>query len=288
MKRLLSLALALMVGSAARLPEPRQCAASAEGVDILIPRGVAIIGDDSGYPEEHGAYETVIPAFRIDRHEVTNRDFARFVRATGYVTDAERAGASIVFAPPSRPVPELDPRLWWALVKGADWRHPRGPESSIAGRDYFPVVQVSYTDAAAYARWAGRALPDEEQFEYAAAAGAGPVRQPPPADAANTWQGRFPDTNYGTDGYLGLAPVGCYRANGFGVRDMIGNAWEWTSSRYGADHRPTAAAPSPQRVVKGGSFLCARNYCARFRPAAREGQGEHEATSHLGFRTVAR
>ena len=286
MKRLLPLAVIVMAGSAARPPEPLQCAGSREIGDVPIPRGTAVIGDDSGYPEEHGAYATEIDAFRIDRHEVTNRDFARFVRATGYVTDAEKAGSSIVFAPPARPVPKLDPRLWWKLVEGADWRHPLGPESSIEGRDLFPVVQVSYADASAYARWAGRKLPDEEQFEYAAAAGDAVSHEPPPADAANTWQGDFPDANLGTDGYVGLAPAGCYRPNRFGLHDMIGNAWEWTSSRYGADHRPAGDAPSEQRVIKGGSFLCARNYCARFRPAAREGQNEHEATSHLGFRTV--
>jgi len=279
---------ALMLGSAASPPPVVQCTAGGLGGDVAISSGTTLIGDDRGYAEEHGARRQSIAAFRIDRHEMTNDDFARFVAATGYVTDAEHLGESIVFIPPAAPVPNLDPRLWWKLVKGADWRHPHGPDSSIAGRDYFPVVHVSFADASVYARWAGRRLPSEAEFEYAARAGAETDSLDPPApDAANSWQGHFPDSNSADDGHVGLAPVGCYQANRLGLRDMIGNAWEWTASRYSADHHAPAADGAGQRTVKGGSFLCARNYCARYRPAARQGQGEHEATSHLSFRTVA-
>ena len=291
----LLLAAGVLVGAAAS-DEPqvggRRCPAVADD-QVWVPGGETQIGSDDAYPEEAPAYRTSVRGFWIDRHEVTNRQFAGFVAATGHVTEAERRGASIVFVALSGAAPTFDPRAWWRWVDGADWRHPEGPGSGLAGRADHPVVHVAYSDALAYARWAGRALPSEEQFERAARADR-PDRpaQPEPA-AANTWQGEFPSRNSRDDGHAGTAPVGCYRANGFGLHDMIGNVWEWTASRYTASHAvelgaPTNPTPSGEgmRVIKGGSFLCAPNYCARYRPSARHAQEEGSGASHLGFRTV--
>jgi formylglycine-generating enzyme len=249
--------------------------------DVLIPAGVVLLGEDGA--ENPGA-PLDVPAFRIDRHEVTNRQFARFVEATGYRTAAERQGEGAVFVAPDTVASE-DPAQWWRLVRGATWRHPQGPGSSILARMDHPVVQVTYADAAAYARWAGRGLPSEAQWERAArgeqTAPVSPGRWAYEADGApkaNTWQGVFPVVNTKTDGYGGLAPVGCFTPNAFGLEDMIGNAWEWTSEVH--------AGPA-QRVVKGGSFLCSFDYCANFRPAGWQAQEADLPTSHIGFRTVA-
>ncbi|MBB5684698.1 formylglycine-generating enzyme required for sulfatase activity [Sphingobium boeckii] len=184
--------------------------------------------------------------------------------------------------------------------KGAEWRHPDGPESDLAGRADLPVVQIAFADALAYARWSGRSLPSEEQFEYAARAGAMESLDQPAPERANTWQGTFPARNDRKDGYARLAPAGCFEANGYGLNDMIGNAWEWTGSGYLPGHGPmpdpVGAPGDPSfdpaqpdvraRVIKGGSFLCAPNYCARYRPEARHAQNETAGASHLGFRTV--
>ncbi|HKX95318.1 MAG TPA: formylglycine-generating enzyme family protein [Methylibium sp.] len=270
------------------------------------------IGSDEGYPEERPALPADVADFWIDRHPVTNAQFARFVAATGHVTSAERAGpggmpaGSAVFEPPVGPEPGR-----WRFTAGANWRQPRGPGSDVAGRDNHPVVHVSHDDAAAYARWAGRDLPTEAEWEYAARGGLagqryawGAEAQPNGHHMANTWQGRFPFENTREDGHAATSPVGCFRPNGYGLFDMAGNVWQWTASAYRPGHRADAsgrlAAPDdgesldprqpgvPVRVIKGGSHLCAPSYCLRYRPSARQPQATATGTSHLGFRTVAR
>jgi formylglycine-generating enzyme required for sulfatase activity len=250
-------------------------------------------------PEERVGGRGRTIAFSIDTHEVTNGQFAQFVAATHYVTVAERDGAdgkrigAAVFDPGQRA---------WRIDRSADWRHPSGAGSSIAGRDYFPVVEVAYEDAAAYAHWRRRRLPTENEWERAAR-GDKPVSADIHAEAfdasgrplANTWQGVFPVFDRGEDGFQGLAPVGCYPADANGLYDMVGNVWEWTSDWYAEDKAPAdetyARDHDPEHiaehVIKGGSFLCADNYCARFRSGSREGGDPSEGMSHLGFRTVA-
>jgi len=243
-----------------------------------IPAGSVLLGEDgAGRPGRRIA----VPAFAIDRHEVTNRQFAAFVAATGYRTEAEREGSSAVFVQPTGRVGLDNAARWWRFVEGADWRHPQGAASSIAGRDDEPVVQVTRADAEAYARWAGGTLPSEAQWERAAR---GTQSQPVEPtrwafDAedrarANVWEGVFPAVDTGEDGFKGIAPVGCFGANDFGVHDMVGNVWEWT------------AGDDAVGLVKGGSFLCAMNYCANFRPAAFQAQERDLGTSHIGFRVT--
>jgi formylglycine-generating enzyme required for sulfatase activity len=242
-----------------------------------IPAGVVLFGEDG--PDRPGRAEAV-PAYAIDRHEVTNRQFARFARTTGYRTEAERNGGGAVFVAPGGPVPLDDPRRWWRYVRGADWRHPRGPGSSLPNHPDEPVVQVTLADAEAYARWAGGSLPTERQWERAARGNQIAPRDPhawaSAADGsprANIHTGRFPDMDDGADGHAGLGPVGCFPPNSFGVYDMIGNAWEWVSGTRSGSGR-----------VKGGSFLCSAHYCSNFRPAAFQAQEEDLPTSHIGFR----
>jgi sulfatase modifying factor 1 len=294
--------LALLPLTTAAIDRPAYGSLCERGGDeaIWVPAGEALIGDDRGYPEERPSYRVKVPGFWIDRHEVTNAQYARFVAATNYVTQVERQRESVVFRPPRQGERPVEPSQWWHIVKGADWRHPEGPGSDLAGRDDYPVVQLSYADALAYARWAGRSLPSEEQFERAAGGGQPDTLTQPGPDAANSWQGEFPVRNDAVDGHKGLAPVGCYKPNAFGLQDMIGNAWEWTKSWYlpghgpmvsneGAPDNPSFDPAQPDartRVIKGGSFLCAPNYCARYRPAARHAQDELYAASHLGFRTI--
>lgn len=288
------------VGGATPPPTPQHCAGGAAGF-IAVPGGTALIGDDRGYADERPAIAVPLASFRIARHEVTNGEFAAFVAATGHVTTAERRGDSIVFAPPRAGGIPISPAQWWRIVGGADWRHPEGPESSIAEREHYPVVHVSLDDAEAYARWKGARLPTEEEFEYAAQGGKdggpGDGEQPAP-DSANTWQGPFPISDLARDGHAGPAPVGCYRANALGAHDLIGNVWEWTVTSYRPGHSPgpassaliaasASSAGEDLRVIKGGSFLCAPNYCARYRPAARHAQARQETASHLGFRLAA-
>lgn len=279
-----------------------RCVGGRSDASVTVPESRFAMGSARGYPEEGPPTPAHVHAFGIDAHEVTNRQFAAFVAATGYVTQAERpGGGAVVFTPPTQPLDTPDPRLWWRWTPGADWRHPLGPGSGIAGRADEPVVNVSYADAAAYARWAGRALPSEEQFEAAARIGVRDPEAAPDLHRANTWQGRFPAADAGGDGWRGVAPVGCFAASPIGTYDLIGNVWEWTRSPYLPTHAPivvgdgTPADPGfdPRqpgvavRVIKGGSFLCAANYCARYRPAARHAQEEGLAASHLGFRTVS-
>jgi sulfatase modifying factor 1 len=201
------------------------------------------------------------------------------VEATNYVTVAEREtnpGAA-VFVMPSGDADLSTAASWWNYVKGANWQHPGGPDTSIDGRENLPVTALAYEDVAAYAKWKGRAVPTEAQWEWAARAGK-PETTDQPKDA-NTWQGVFPLINTAEDGFEGIAPVGCFKPNAFGLHDMLGNVWEWTSSAHDTQ------APKA-RVIKGGSYLCAPNYCLRYRPAARQRQEEDLGTTHLGFRTI--
>ena len=243
-------------------------------------------------------------AFWIDRTEVTNRQFAAFVSATGYLTEVERAGSGAVFRSPG---PQDDAQVtygsWWVEVSGASWRHPEGPGSDLQGRDNQPVVQISRADAQAYARWLGRRLPTEAEWEYAAKAnGKGERIERGPRDsvgrpAGNFWQGMFPYLDLGEDGFIGRAPVGCFAANGFQLHDMIGNVWEWTSDPWTGNHQPhgtgapvgrrNASGETPEGLIKGGSFLCATNFCVRYRSSSRHPQDPALGAVHVGFRTVA-
>ncbi|MCY1203696.1 Hercynine oxygenase [compost metagenome] len=283
---------------------------------VHIAGGTFLMGSDQGYREEREVHRVSVAAFSIDRHEVTNAQFAAFVRATGHVTVAERRSAagpagSAVFVPPKSGAPADAAYRWWVWVPGADWRHPSGPGSSIAGKDNHPVVHIAYEDARAYADWLGRSLPTEAQWEYAARGGLdgaayawGNVPRPNGREMANTWQGRFPQFNSKADGHAGTAPVGCFPANGYGLYDTIGNIWEWTADVYRPGHAPDQAvnpliatrepdavtgdgnAADMARVIKGGSFLCAPDFCVRYRPASRQPQEATVSTIHVGFRTV--
>jgi sulfatase modifying factor 1 len=286
----------------------------------FIPGGTFVMGSERHQPEERFTHVVKVDGFWIDRHEVTNAQFQKFVEATGYVTLAERGldpaahpgtpsdmlvPGSIVFIQPTDVSGGGRITQWWQYLAGANWRHPAGPGSSIAGKDNHPVVYIAYEDAFAFARWKGRSLPTEAQWEFAARGGrdgADDWSSAFDADGkpiANTWQGVFPVYNTNEDGYAGSAPVGCFKPNGYGLYDMIGNVWEWTSDRYRPSH-PREAAVNPSgpedvvlargqpesRVIKGGSYLCSMNYCARFRPAARQPQEIDLSAGHLGFRTV--
>ena len=265
------------------------CEGLAEPGMAWIPGGRFTIGEGARYPEEGPPREVEVDGFWISQTEVTNAQFAAFVAATGYRTEAERDPPALPGAPPEMllpgsavfRVPTPDNRNWWNWVPGAQWRHPSGPHTTIRGRDTDPVVQVTYNDALAYALWAGLSLPSEEQWEFAARAGADVLPEPKDAlgkPTANYYQGVFPARDTGEDGFIARAPVGCFPANAFGLHDMIGNVWEWTTN---------AARPGqPVNVIKGGSFLCAANYCARYRPAARQFQERDLGTDHIGFRLV--
>jgi sulfatase modifying factor 1 len=286
----------------------------------FIAGGTFAMGSDQHQSEERFTHVARVDGFWIDRHEVTNAQFKKFVDATGYVTLAERpvdpkvhsdwpqemlVPGSVVFVPPKDAKGE-DGR-WWQYVAGANWRRPRGPGSSIAGKENHPVVNIAYDDALAYAKWLGRSLPTEAQWEFAARGGHdgeddwSSAFDPEGKPIANTWQGIFPVLNTNDDGYLQTAPVGCFPPNGYGLYDMIGNVWEWTSDWYRSSHSKAAATnpigpelislrmasgQTPSRVIKGGSYLCSMNYCSRFRPAARQPQENDLAAAHLGFRTV--
>lgn len=246
------------------------------------------VGSDTAYPEERPVRHVSLEPFNMDTTEVTNAQFAAFVKETGYVSDAEKiqpgfdkAGAA-VFIPPTPQNPS-----WWQFVEGANWQHPEGPESSIRNRDNDPVVQVSYNDAKAYAAWAGRRLPSSEEWEIAAKAGSdtdyvwGDEFTPNDQPQANTWQGAFPIQNTKVDGYGLRSPVGCYAPNNYGLYDMIGNVWEWTDTIY------QETKDEPIYTLKGGSFLCAPNYCKRYRASALQPQEAGLPTNHIGFRTVS-
>lgn len=291
------------------------------------------MGSDAHYPEEAPAHPVQVDGFWIDRFPVTNRMFARFVRATGHVTLAERKpdpaqypgiqpgmirAGSLVFVKPDRPVPPTDFTQWWSFRFGACWRRPSGPGSSLSGCAEHPVVHIAYEDAAAYAAWAGKDLPTEAEWESAARGGLegaayawGDELAPRGEMMANYWQGAFPWQNLALDGWEGTSPVGRFPVNGYGLHDMIGNVWEWTADWYESGHdpqeSPCCAPRNPRggaegrsydpcmpevrigrKVLKGGSHLCAANYCQRYRPAARYPQPIDTSTSHVGFRCVVR
>lgn len=281
---------------------------------VWVPGGRFEFGD-LVYPEEQPVQTVSVDGFWMDRTEVTNDAFAAFVQATGYVTVAERPvdaqrhpglppdmqqPGAVVFTPPHATHAPDRLTQWWRYTPGAQWRHPQGPGSTLAGRGSHPVVAVTYEDAQAYARWRGRALPSEMQWEWAARAGQTRTGQDHAQPlAANTWQGLFPVINTREDGFAELAPVGCYSANALGLWDMIGNAWELTTDGYTPHHAPPQeavsapaasdvhrGAPVGQRVIKGGSYLCAPNYCTRYRSSARQPQDDDLGTSHVGFRTI--
>jgi formylglycine-generating enzyme required for sulfatase activity len=280
-------------GQASRAPNaPGQCAALEPNARASIAAGHLDRGQNLFEPEEQIGGAGDVAAFNIDTHEVTNAQYAAFVASTGYVTIAERVNSD--GAPMGAAVFDRA-QARWRIDPTANWRHPDGETSSILGRDAYPVVAVAYEDAEAYARWAGRRLPTENEWEFAARGTA-----PAPADRraeafdahgaprANTWQGMFPFQDIGEDGFTGLAPVGCFPANANGLYDMTGNVWEWTSDRFiGADGLDESrAADAPMRVIKGGSQLCASNFCSRYRSGSRQPGDEGLGMSHIGFRTV--
>jgi formylglycine-generating enzyme required for sulfatase activity len=293
---------AAATGKAACGPAP---ADSPQPGMVFVPAGSFTMGADAAFPEEGPAFAQTVASFWMDRTEVTNAQFAEFVAATGYRTLAERGvrvtadsaavAGSAVFHPQSGGPGVRGLETWWQFVPGANWREPEGPGSSLAGRERHPVVHVAWEDAAAYAAWRGRSLPTEAQFEYAAQTSA--RKNAAGEHAANTWQGIFPAHNEPADGYPFAAPVACYEPNALGLHDLIGNVWEWTASVYYPRHDFTAQAEHPHghdpnqpgeavAVLKGGSYLCAPDYCVRYRPQARIGQSKGLGTSHIGFRTV--
>lgn len=286
---------------------------------VRLKGGTFRMGSNDHYPEEAPARDVTVAPFAIDEIPVTNAAFAEFVRETGYVTLAETApnpkdypGAdpallhpgSSVFTPPIHYPIKPDPMLWWSYIAGADWRHPQGPASSIEGIMDHPVVHVVYEDVRAYAAWAGKRLPTEAEWEFAARGGIegaayawGEELAPRGKMLANYWQGPFPRSNLCLDGYERTSPVRSFPANGYGLYDMIGNVWEWTSDLYEVPARqnkpcctPDQTADTgefPRMVIKGGSHLCAENYCQRYRPAARYPQTVDTSTSHMGFRCAS-
>jgi formylglycine-generating enzyme len=301
---------------------------------VLIPGGTFRMGSEQHYPEEAPVHRVTVSPFCIDRTPVTNRQFREFVEATDYVTVAERApdpkdypGAlphmlkpgSLVFSPPGHPVDLKDWSQWWKFVFGANWRRPRGRGHSNHGFGDHPVVHIAFDDATAYAAWAGKELPTEAEWEFAARGGLdgaafawGHDLMPNGRHMANIWQGRFPFENQASDGYARTSPVGVFPPNGHGLFDMIGNVWEWTADWFSFRHTEDVPSPCciptnphggreadsydgrnssiriPRKVVKGGSHLCAPNYCRRYRPAARHAQPIDSGMSHVGFRCVVR
>jgi formylglycine-generating enzyme required for sulfatase activity len=301
---------------------------------VHISGGTFLMGSDRHYPEEAPVHNVTVAPFRIDRVPVTNLQYREFVEATGYVTVAEIApdpkdypGAlphmlkpgSLVFMPPQRRVDLRDWTQWWTFKFGASWRRPYGRGQSNQGLDDHPVVHIAWQDAKAYAAWAGKALPTEAEWEFAARGGLdgaefawGDDLTPNGRHMANIWQGLFPNQNLVADGFARTSPVGSFPANGFGLYDMVGNVWEWTEDWFSPRHNTdpaspccipvnprggrevdsydaaTASARIPRKVVKGGSHLCAPNYCRRYRPAAGHAQPIDTGMSHVGFRCVAR
>jgi formylglycine-generating enzyme len=307
---------------------------SRHGDMVFVRGGTFRMGSDSHYPEEAPVHRVTVDGFWMDRTPITNGQFRLFVIDTGHVTVAERRpraedypgalpqmlkAGSLVFDPPAHPVDLRDWGQWWAFRFGANWRKPYGPGSSIRGLDDHPVVHVAYADAVAYAGWAGKGLPTEAEWEYAARGGLdgaefawGEEFTPGGRPMANTWQGAFPFQNTREDGYERTSPVTAFPPNGYGLHDLIGNVWEWTDDFYAPKH--PADAPKaccipenprgahehqsfdprqpeiriPRRVLKGGSHLCAPSYCRRYRPAARHAQPVDTSTSHIGFRCIIR
>jgi formylglycine-generating enzyme len=296
-----------------------------------IPDGEFEMGSEDFYPEERPVRRVAVDGFWIDQHPVTAAEFRRFVRETRHVTVAERppdpalypdadpellVPGSLVFRRTAGPVDLTDVRNWWEYRAGAFWKRPGGPGTTINGRDRHPVVHVTYEDAEAYAAWAGKELPTEAEWEYAARGGLdraafawGEEQFPGGKPMANTWQGEFPWQNLKSDGFEGTSPVGSFPPNGYGLHDMTGNVWEWMSDWFGArgdgetqkpccvPGNPHVDVPDgsygpgdtiPRKVIKGGSHLCAPNYCLRYRPAARQAEAVDTSTGHIGFRCVIR
>jgi sulfatase modifying factor 1 len=305
---------------------------AAPAKDMIWVRGGGFeMGSDAFYPEERPVHRVDVDGFWMDEHQVTVAEFRKFVKATGHVTGAERAPAaedyphadpellvpgSLVFHPTRGAVDLSDYRNWWSWTPGADWRHPDGPDSTLHGRERHPVTQVAYDDAVAYARWAGKELPNEAEWEFAARGGLegavftwGDEFAPKGKMMANTWQGEFPWQNLAIDGYEGTSPVKSFPPNGYGLYDMAGNVWEWTSDLFTPSHgskmEHACCVPRDPRtdevdsgfasderfarhVIKGGSHLCAPNYCLRYRPAARQAETIDTSTAHIGFRCIVR
>jgi formylglycine-generating enzyme required for sulfatase activity len=296
-------------GSASSAPAAAAAAVGPPPGMVALPGGRFMMGSDRFYREERPLREAQVGPFAILRHEVTNAQFAAFVAATGYKTVAERPldakqfpklqpqerlPGSLVFRQPAQVRDMVDISQWWAWTPGASWRAPTGPGSTVKGRDNHPVVHIAFEDALAYARWTGQDLPTEAEWEYAARGGLdgadytwGTDKARRDADGkplANHWQGLFPVKDLKEDGHAGAAPVGCFEPNGFGLYDMAGNVWELTRDDYADARGPYAG----MKVAKGGSFLCADNFCGRYRPAARTPHGADTGMQHVGFRTVWR
>lgn len=317
-----------------KIPELKTNAHNHEGM-IWIKPGIFLMGADNNQasPDEYPKHKVIVNGFWMNTTEVSNAIFARFVKATGYITTAERkpewnelkkqvapgtpkpddsllVAASLVFSPPNHQVDLNDYSQWWAWVRGADWKHPHGPGSSIKGKGNYPVVHISWFDAVAYCRWAGKRLPTEAEWEWAARGGLQNKIYPwgdEPVDEgkvkANTWQGHFPDHNILRDKFYGLAPVASFAPNGYGLYDMAGNAWEWCADYYNSRYYQsityeTADPKGPilsfdpnepyakKRVIRGGSFLCNDSYCSGYRVAGRMKSTEDSGMEHLGFRCV--
>jgi formylglycine-generating enzyme required for sulfatase activity len=301
---------------------------------VWVPGGTFHMGSQKHYPEERPVHRVTVDGFWMDQCPVTNARFRAFVEATGHVTFAEKIpdaadypgalpdmlyAGSLVFVKPAGRVELTSMANWWEYRRGAHWREPQGPGSTIEGLDQHPVVHVTYADAEAFARWEQKQLPTEAEWEFAARGGLegatyawGHEFMPQNRPMANTWQGEFPWQNLASDGFEGTSPVGAFPPNGYGLYDVIGNVWEWTTDWYEPRHPSEAlkaccipqnprggreeasydpcdpAIRIPRKVLKGGSHLCAPNYCRRYRPAARHAQPIDTSTSHVGFRCVAR
>lgn len=275
---------------------------------VTLPGGTFLMGsvDELAYPAdgEGPVREVSVSPFLIDSHTVTNAEFGLFIEASGYETDAERFGWSFVFGgllpddfPPTRGVADAP---WWRQVEGADWNHPEGPDSTVVGRADHPVVHVSWNDASAYAGWAGKRLPTEAQWEYAARGGLEGTRfpwgddlEPGGEHRSNVWQGTFPSRNTSDDGWYGTCPADAFPPNGYGLHNMTGNVWEWCADWFGVPLEgrtgtdPQGPPDGDLIVTKGGSFLCHESYCARYRPAARMSSSPDSSASNIGFRCAA-